>query len=61
MAEMISQLTFKMKKLKGMMDYYGLTITSLLDEMVSLIRPFDFNDDEMHEEFEKIKKMQLRY
>ena len=61
MAEMISQLTFKMKKLKGMMDYYGLTITSLLDEMVSLIRSFDFNDEEMHEEFEKIKKMQLRY
>ena len=58
---MISQLTFKMKKLKGMMDYYGLTITSLLDEMVSLIRSFDFNDEEMHEEFEKIKKMQLRY
>ena len=61
MAEMISQLTFKMKKLKDMIKYYGLTIISVLADMVSLFKFFDFNDEEIHEEFEKMKKMQLRY
>ena len=61
MAEMICQLTFKMKKIIDMIDYYGLTIISVLEDIVSYIKAFDFNDEEIHEEFKKMKKMQLRY
>jgi len=61
MAEIISQLTFKLKTMKEKMKYYGLTVKSILHLIVSFFNSIEIDENEINDELQKYLKVQLRY
>ena len=60
-SEMINQMTSKLKKTKQWMERHGLTVKHLIKKMLSFFDSEPFTLEEITEEKQNIKNVQLRY
>jgi len=60
-AEMINQFAFKQRKVTDWLKEYGLTVDSLFDSIKSKFNEANFTDEEINNEKQRLKRVQLRY